>query len=53
MDEKTLTIKDIDLMFIATNSSKSGHLKRFEFFEIFVRLARHKYMDHGKATTID
>ena len=56
-DEKTLSFATIDLIFISangTNPDKPNQAKlltRYEFFEIFVRIAKAKYMDNGKAKT--
>lgn len=56
-DEKTLSFATIDLLFISSNSNipekpnQAKMLTRFEFFEIFIRIAKAKYMDNGKAKT--
>mmetsp|Transcript_2925 Transcript_2925/g.4516 ORF Transcript_2925/g.4516 Transcript_2925/m.4516 type:complete len:123 (+) Transcript_2925:8-376(+) len=60
IDETTLTLNDIDLLYISTTSSKApekpqgmNNLCRYEFFEIFVRAAKVKYLERGRASTID
>jgi hypothetical protein len=54
-DDKTLSFAQIDLIFISALSnipekpSQAKLLTRFEFFEIFLRIAKCKYMENGKA----
>ena len=57
--DKSLTQTDIDRIFITVNfeeeqleANDDSSLCRFEFLEIIVRMAKEKYYEKGKASTI-
>jgi hypothetical protein len=44
----------LDLLFVTVNSYEKGRngLYRGEFFELICRVAKNKYFDSGKATSV-
>ena len=48
VDNKTFSLADVDRLIISVNN-ESKLLRRYEYFEFFVRVARLKYMENGKA----
>ena len=56
IDNRTLSGGDLEVILANTmvsGSAQSSLLRRFEYFELFIRVAKMKFLDRGKVKTLD